>query len=174
MNISAFTQLYIRSGWLSIFMVMILAVTLYAQPASPAFTEGSTQDSDTSSISFPNSPVGDVLAYYQKLTGKQIIRDNKLADINVTIFANDVMTREQAAQFIESALLLNGVALVNAGSNTLKALNTTQNKPSSEVVPLISGADNIPQSDAIISYFMPLKYLNPDEALKIFTTHVKL
>lgn len=137
---------------------------------APAGDNGPT----TGSISFPNSPVGDVIAYYELITGKKVIRDNNLNNATVTIFAAKPMPKEQAAQFIESALLLNGIALVPTGDDTLKALNTSNRKPVAEVVPLFTGTQGIPDGDGVISYFMPLKYISPEEAKKTFEAHVTL
>lgn len=129
---------------------------------------------DTSNISFPNSPVGDVLSFYERLTGKRIIRDNNIANLTVTIYSNEAVEPEKAASFVEAALLLNGVALVPAGENVLKALSTKEKKPGSEVVPLFITPSGLPDSDQVVSYYMPFKFVSPEDGKKIFEAQVPL
>lgn len=129
---------------------------------------------DISDISFPNSPVGDVLNFYEQLSGKRIIRDNNLNTLAVTIVASRPLDRTEAMKFVESGLLLNGVALVPAGPDSLKAVSTAARKPSGEGVPLIFGYRALPAGDQVVTYYMPLEFLKAEEAKKLFETQVQL
>lgn len=152
----------------------LLASPLHAQDSSGPQVVTRAQPVDTANISFPNAPVGDVLSFYERLTGKRIIRDNNLASLTVTIYSNERVSPEQAAAFVEAALLLNGVALVPSGENTLKALSTAQKKPGSEVVPLFITPTGLPDTDQVVSYYMPFKFVSPEDAKKIFEAQVPL
>jgi len=154
----------------------VSAAVLIALPSSAQEPQVVTTQKpvDTANISFPNAPVGDVLSFYERLTGKRIIRDNNIANLTVTIYSNEAVEPEKAAAFVEAALLLNGVALVPSGENVLKALSTKEKKPGSEVVPLFITPTGLPDSDQVVSYYMPFKFVSPEDGKKIFEAQVPL
>jgi general secretion pathway protein D len=160
-----------RRGIASVAAAGLIALSSQAQEPRVVTKQ---QPVDTANISFPNAPVGDVLSFYERLTGKRIIRDNNLANLNVTIYSNEAVEPEKAAAFVEAALLLNGVALVPSGDNTLKALSTKDKKPGSEVVPLFITPAGLPDSDQVVSYYMPFKFVSPEDGKKIFEAQVPL
>ncbi len=113
-----------------------------------------------------------MLEFYEALTKKRLIRDATLTGPNLSIEAPDFVTREEAISMIEAALLLNGYSIVPVDENTVKILGNTK-QPRSEAVPLFSGpASSLPNSDQVISYFMPLSYISSDEAVNIFNSYV--
>jgi general secretion pathway protein D len=158
------------------------ALSLLFGPAGSAWTQENAgpevvvvqPPAEAGNISFPDAPVGDVLSFYERLTGKRIIRDNNLSSLKVTVFSNDPVPPEKAAAFLEAALLLNGVALVPAGDSTLKALSTKEKKPGSEVVPLFVTPAGLPDGDQVVSYYMPFKFVSPEDAKRIFEAQVPL
>lgn len=144
-------------------------------PASPApgNPAAPTGPKDTK-LQLPNNPISDVLEFYEALTKKRLIRDATFTGPNLSIEAPDFVTREEAISMIKAALLLNGYSIVPVDDSTVKILGNTK-QPRSESVPLFSGpASSLPNSDQVISYFMPLSYVSSDEAVNIFNSYVVL
>ena len=133
--------------------LLLLASWAMAQAPAPVATPSSPRDTK---LQLPNNPISDVLEFYEALTKKRLIRDATLTGPNLSIEAPDFVTREEAISMIEAALLLNGYSIVPVDENTVKILGNTK-QPRSESVPLFSGpASSLPNSDQVISYFMPL------------------
>ena len=126
------------------------------------------------SLQFPNNPVSDILAYYARWTGKKIIKDAQLAGVNLSIEVARPIPRDEAIALIEAALLLNGYAIIDAGPDTVKVINTTGKSPRSEGVTLYADPSVLPSGEVVVSYFMPLRYISPDDAMGIFQSHVQM
>ena len=129
------------------------------------------QTSDAGSFSnFQNTPVSSILDTYEQLSGKRLVRDITVAGMPpITINATGV-DKAQFLRLIEATLLLNGVVIVPIDDQTDKVVNGTNGKsPRSEGVRLFANADDIPVDDEVVSYYMPLSYISPEEAADIFT-----
>ncbi len=122
-------------------------------------------------LQFPGNPVEDVLAHYVRLTGKTLIRDANLAGVNLSIIATGV-EREEAIRIIESSLLLNGYVFVPVDERSVKIINVNAGKnPRTEGLPLYANASLLPEAEQIVSFFMPLQFMTPEEAMNIFLNH---
>ena len=76
---------------------------------------------------------------------------------------------------IETALLLDGVAIVPIDSQTAKVVASTQTtNPRSEGIHLYGNAADLPTQDQVVSYYMSLSYITPEEAQSIFTQQAPL
>ncbi len=142
-----------------------LALPMTAQPIPPE-GEGVT-------VQFPNNPVQDVLDFYQRLTGKRLVRDANLSGAQLTITDPNEMSKQEAIDFIESSLLLNGYTLVEEDANTMKVLGTTK-VAKSESVQLYTSPVQLPTNEQVVSYFMPFKYLKSEEAKVLFEQYVQI
>src|ERR1700683_4636540 len=122
------------------------------------------------SSSYQNAPVNTILDLYEQLSGKHMIRDANLANgppvsINVT-----GLSKEERLKRIQATLLLNGVSIVPVDDRNVKVITIGINKnPRSEGVKLYTHAADLPDNDEVVSYYMPLDYINPTEAAGIFT-----
>jgi type II secretion system protein D len=126
-------------------------------------------------IEFPNSPVAAILPFYEKLTGKRIIRDAKLEGNELSINAPEAMTRAEAVSFIESNLLLNGYVVIPLDENTLKVVNYEAGKsPRSQGLPVLVDAEDLPEGEAVVNYVMTLDHISADEAAMAFSQVVVL
>ncbi|MGB8354681.1 MAG: secretin N-terminal domain-containing protein, partial [Chthoniobacteraceae bacterium] len=126
-------------------------------------------------LQYPNNPVGDILAIYEKLTGKILVRDANLTGPNLNIVAAQPMPKSEAIRLIEAALLLNGYSLIPDSDNHVKVINAAGGKnPRSEGLPLYANSSAIPQDNQVISYFMPFRFLASVDAKSIFQQHVVL
>lgn len=126
-------------------------------------------------LQFPNNPIADILATYESLTGKRIIRDANLAGVNLTIVVPKPMPKDQAIRFIEAVMLLNGYNIVPGPDDTLKVISFTNGKsPRSEGVPIYADSRDLPLGDTVVSFYMPFKFISPPQALEVFQSHLVL
>jgi general secretion pathway protein D len=121
-------------------------------------------------VHYPNMPLGQVLEDYQDLTGKRIIRDPHVENAVVTIETNGQLSKEEAIEFIEKSLLFSGYAFVPSGENMVKIIAFEAGRsPATEHVDMVVRAEDLPKSDTVVSYVLPLQYLKSDEAAQAFS-----
>ena len=145
--------------------------------ASPAMTASkpggdkpTTDDDGMVELQFPNTPLPEILLLYEQLTGKKIIRDTNAEAATITIETTGKMSKEDAIEFMEKTLLLNGYAFVASGEKMLKLLAFDAKKPPSEGgVPIFAKVDDLPKTDQVVNYFMPLIYIEPEDAAKVLS-----
>ncbi len=134
-----------------------------------------TQPEPTVRLTFPNTSVNEILSLYEVLTDKRLIRDSALAQGQpLTIVVPGEVPRSEAIRLIEASLLLNGYSFVPVDEKTLKILNIgVQAKgPRSEGIPIYASPYMLPESDQVVSYFMRLNYLAPQDAAQLFQTFI--
>ncbi|SDT94288.1 type II secretion system protein D [Verrucomicrobium sp. GAS474] len=137
-------------------------------PAWKAQDEGAVVD-----IQLPNAPINDILSTYEALTGKTLVRDANLSGPNLTITSGRKLTKGQAIRLIESALLLNGYALVPGTDGTVKVVNGGGGKsPRSEGIPVLASASDLPEGDQVVSLYLPLRFVTPADASAILQAHL--
>ena len=122
------------------------------------------------STNYQNATASTILDLYEQLSGKHMIRDANLANVPpVTINATG-LSKEDMLKLIQATLLLNGVSIVPVDENTVKVITIGTNKnPRSEGLKLYTRAADLPDDDEVVSYYMPLDYINATEAAGIFT-----
>ena len=141
---------------------------------SPSVPQAAPSNEETISIQFPHTSVAEVLTVYEKLTGKRLIRDSNLAGPELSIMVADPVPRGEAISLIESSLLLNGYTLVPVDGKTVKILGPSR-PPRSEGLPLYLEETQIPQDgDKIVSFYQPLHFLSPSEAVVILQGVIQL
>jgi general secretion pathway protein D len=139
-------------------------------PSGPLLSPPSDNSNDSAGFSnFQNTPISSILDNYEQISGKHLIRDANIASIpNVSINATGV-SKEEFLRLVESTLLLNGVAIVPVDDHTAKVVAMAgARNPRSEGVKIYANAEDIPKDDEVVSYYMPLSYINPAEAVQIF------
>jgi hypothetical protein len=155
-------------GLLIATLLLLTLAGLKAQQPPPLSNE------ETISIQFPRTSVAEVLTVYEKLTGKRLIRDSNLAGPELSIMVTDPVPRKEAVALIESSLLLNGYTLVPVDEKTVKILGPNR-PPRSEGLPLYLEESQLPQDgDKIVSFYQPLRFLSPSEAVSIVQGVVQL
>jgi type II secretion system protein D len=103
---------------------------------------------------------------YEELTGKKMILDNAVEGGKVLIDTTGYLSREQAIQFIEQSMLLNGYAIVPSGPGIVKVVAFEAGKqPRNEGIRVISEPGNLPETDEVVTYVLPLSYLPPEDAV---------
>lgn len=154
--------------------LLIAALLLHGLAALRAQQEPAPSNEETISIQFPHTSVAEVLTVYEKLTGKRLIRDSNLSGPELSIMVTDPVPHKEAVSLIESSLLLNGYTLVPVDEKTVKILGPSR-PPRSEGLPLYLEESELPQDgDKIVSFYQPLRYLSPAEAVSIVQGVVQL
>lgn len=168
-------------------ILLLLTLLAWAHPATswaqqdttpalpaPDSTPPSRAPEETVSIQFPHTSVAEVLTLYEKLTGKRIIRDSNLAGPELSIMVADPIPKRDAIGLMESSLLLNGYTLVPVDAQTVKVLGPSR-PPRSEGLPLYLEESQLPlDGDKLVSFYKPLRFLGPDEAMTILQGVVQL
>ncbi len=131
-------------------------------------------------MQFANNPVADLLAIYEKLTGYTLIKDSNIFEgATISLVTPKQVPKAEAIKLIEASLLANGYAIVTEpGSNSAKIL-PARNQSANAVqfshgVRFYTSAKDIPDGESIVSYFMKLDYLAPEEAAAMLSGHVGL
>ena len=120
-------------------------------------------------LNFQHAPVEEVLDLYEQLSGKQLIRDTNLGGVPPVSVQGGSRSKDEDLKLIRATLLLNGVAMIPADDGTIKVITTGTNKnPRSEGLRTYTNAADLPADDQIVSYYMPLTYIHPTEAMGIF------
>lgn len=126
-------------------------------------------------IVFPAAPLSEVLYEYYEITGRRVLKDRGLENVTVTIEVPGKFTKEEYRSIIEKGLLLHGYALVPSGDNLDKLVAAEQGTvPSTQNVPMILRAEDLPESDQIVTYVMELNHLGVDDAKAAFQEIIPL
>ncbi len=136
----------------------------------PAFAQDEPEELVT--IQLPSNSAQEVANYYQVLTGKNLILDNNLAGPPLTIEVKEAIPKSEAAAIIEATLILNGYTLVPVDANTSKLLGPSK-FARTESVTLYTDRSQLPDTDQIVSYFMPLTYISNTDATNLFLQYVQ-
>lgn len=144
-------------------------------PAAPAPLEPApapTPPESTVRLTFPNTSVNEILSLYEVLTNKRLVRDSALNQGQpLTIVVPGEVPRSEAIRLLEASLLLNGYSFVPMDDKTVKILGPAK-FPRAEGIPIYSSAFMLPEGDQVVSYFMKLNYLAPQEAAQYFQTFI--
>ena len=147
---------------------------------APGEAESFQITGDNVMMQFANNPVADLLAIYEKLTGYTLIKDTNIFEgATISLVTPKQVPKAEAIKLIEASLLANGYAIVaEPGSNSAKIL-PARNQSANAVqfshgVRFYTSAKEIPEGESIVSYFMKLDFLDPEEAATMFSGHVGL
>lgn len=147
-----------------------------APAAAPAADGAEPAPDGMVDVQFPNTPIPTILTFYEDITGTRVIRDIAVQDKNLSVQTSGRMTKAEAADFIEKSLLLNGYAILpteKPDQRKIIAYNTDK-KPSSEGIPVFTSPFQLPESDEVVTYIMPLAHITPEDAAELFTNVVVL
>lgn len=132
-------------------------------------------------LQFPNNPVADMLSIYELLTNITLIKDTNIFTDGaaVSLATPKAVSKEEAVKLIEATLLTNGYAIVmepdGKSARILPARNQSANAVQfSHGVRFYTSAADLPDGETIVTYFMKLDYLDPQEAATMFSGHVGL
>jgi general secretion pathway protein D len=166
---------------LAAFLALWTGISAQAQdPATPApalaEAQGESDGDGMVDVQFPNTPIPVIITFYEDLTGTRVIRDVTVQDKNLSIQTSGRMSKADAADYIEKSFLLNGYAILPTERPDQRKIISynTEKKPSSEGLPVYTSPFQLPDSEDVVTYIMPLTYLAPSDAAELFSNVVVL
>ena len=135
---------------------------------------------DTVMMQFVNNPVSDILAIYERLTGFTLIKDTNIFEgATISLVTPKPVPKPEAIKLIEASLLANGYAIISEPGGTSAKILPARNQSANAVqfshgVSFYTSAKDIPDGESIITYFMRLENLPPEDAATMFSGHVGL
>ncbi|MFN0079041.1 MAG: secretin N-terminal domain-containing protein [Prosthecobacter sp.] len=129
----------------------------------------------TIKVNFPSAPIQAIIPFYTQLTGKKLILDSSLQGEQLRIISPQLLTKKDAIAFIEATLLLNGYAIINIDATTAKLINHAGGKsPTADGLKVYNSVRELPQSEEICHFVLPLQHISADDASKAFQQVIKL
>ncbi|MDZ4402685.1 secretin N-terminal domain-containing protein [Prosthecobacter sp.] len=129
----------------------------------------------TIKVNFPSAPIQAIIPFYIQLTGKKLILDSALQGEQLRIVSPQMLTKKDAIAFIEATLLLNGYAIINVDATTAKLINHAGGKsPTADGLKVYNSLRDLPESEEICHYVLPLQHISADQASKAFQQVIKL
>lgn len=129
----------------------------------------------TIKVNFPSAPIQAVIPFYTQLTGKKLILDSALQGEQLRIISPQMLTKKDAIAFIEATLLLNGYAIINIDATTAKLINHAGGKsPTADGLKVYNSIRDLPQTEEICHYVLPLQHISGEQASKAFQQVIKL
>lgn len=131
-------------------------------------------------LQLPNNPVAEVLSIYELLTGITLVKDTNIFEgAPISLVTPKSVAKEEAVKLIEAALLTNGYAIVMEPDGKSARILPARNQGASAVqfshgVRFYTSAKDLPAGETIVTYFMKLDYLDPEQAATMFSGHVGL
>lgn len=126
-------------------------------------------------VNFPNAPIQAIIPFYTQLTGKKLILDSALQGEQLRIISPQMLTKKDAIAFIEATMLLNGYAIINIDATTAKLINHAGGKsPTADGLKVYNSIRDLPQSEEICHFVLPLMHISADQASKAFQQVIKL
>lgn len=131
-------------------------------------------------MQFATNPVADILAIYEKLTGLTLIKDTNIFEgAQISLVTPKPVPKEEAIKLIEASLLTNGYAIVTEPGGKSAKILPARNQSANAVqfshgVTFYTSPRDIPDNESIVSYFMKLDNLTPEDAATMLSGHVGL
>lgn len=135
---------------------------------------------DTVMMQFVNNPVSDILAIYERLTGFTLIKDTNIFEgATISLVTPKPVPKTEAIKLIEASLLANGYAIISEPGGTTAKILPARNQSANAVqfshgVRFYTSPKDIPDGESIVTYFMKLDNLPPEDAATMFSGHVGL
>lgn len=135
---------------------------------------------DTVMMQFVNNPVSDILAIYERLTGFTLIKDTNIFEgATISLVTPKPVPKAEAVKLIEASLLANGYAIISEPGGTTAKILPARNQSANAVqfshgVRFYTSPKDIPDGESIVTYFMKLDNLPPEDAATMFSGHVGL
>jgi len=107
-------------------LVTALPAISVGQTSTPESSPSAPPTGGSVSMQFPHASVLDILSFYERLTGKRIIRDSNLQGPEISIMVAEQIPAPEAVSLIESSLLLNGYTIVPVDARTVKVLGPSR------------------------------------------------
>lgn len=131
-------------------------------------------------LEFTEITGSDFAVHYTKYTGRRVIVSSAAQKasfaFNITASPENPLTYAQVAELLKkTATIENFIFVPDATDPNLDFLTLASGGvlPTQIGVPVYTENDPLPQGDALITYFMKLDHIKPDEAVRTFTQIIK-
>ena len=144
---------------------------LRAQDAgTPTGPEGTAplQPVTPGTMDFQNASVESLLDFYESISGERLLRDVQISGLPNVSLNMSGLTKPEMQHFIRSFLELNGISFVPVDEHTEKVVVAGSKTPRSESPKVYTRLEDLPTDDTVVTYFLPLDYVSPQEAVGIF------
>jgi general secretion pathway protein D len=137
-------------------------------------------EGDRVALQFPNNPVADLLSIYERLTGMTLIKDTSIFEgATISLVTPSAVEKQEAIRLIEASLLTNGYAIViDPGGKSARVLPARTAGAAavqfSHGVTFYQSPLDIPEGETLVTYFMALNNLPPEDAAQMLANHVGL
>ncbi len=135
-------------------------------PAAPSTPSSQGGAEKLILLNFRDSPLEQVLEFVADLVGRTLIRSPGI-NATITLKSQTRLTVREAMQAIEAVLAMNNVTLVPMGDKFLKVVQTTAARQEGLSLNLALPEDKFPETDALISQVITLKYTELAEVTPI-------
>lgn len=149
--------------------------------APSALQSGSAPIGNRVNLQFPLNPVNDILNIYERLIEKPLVKDSSIFEgPQVSLVTPTDVSRDEAVQLIEAALLVNGYVIMSEedGASVKVLLGGNRGageSPSfSEGVVIYTDPNLLPDGESLVGFFMELEFVAPEDAATIFGNHIVL
>jgi general secretion pathway protein D len=117
-------------------------------------------------LNIKDAPLDVLLDRYSELTGRTMI---KAPGVNATFTfkAQSKLTRAEMIQAMDSLLTMNNLSLVPLGTRFFRVVQTDKAPSEGMVIQRTSPEGGHPESDALVSQLVGLKYLEMEDAMNI-------
>jgi general secretion pathway protein D len=128
--------------------------------------QAGTNDLPLGTLNFQNSDLAQVLAIYQEISGRTVVRPATLPSPTISVRNQTELTRVQALQLLDTVLAQNGIAMVLSGDTAVKAV--PEARASSESPPEITLPwKSLPDSGSFMMRRVRLKTVRPSEVVPV-------
>ncbi len=136
-------------------------------------TSGTNAPLPAHSIHFVQADLEQVLAVYQELSGRSIIRSPAVPPIKITFDNATPLTRVEALQALDNVLAANKIVMVYFGTKYVKVI--LAGEVSSESGPVVElPPELLPDSSSFLIYVVKLKNLKAEDAVSALMPFAKL
>lgn len=147
-------------------------------PTPPTFSSfdapGATNEVPARMMRFLDADLEQVLALYQELSGRSIIRSPSVSpNIKITFENTRAMTRAEALQALDNVFAAQNITMVYLGTRYVKVVPSAQAPQEPGPVVEIPWQE-LPDSSSYLTYIAKLKYLAPEQATGILQPFAKL
>ena len=171
------TQLPHRLRLAVLLALLLLGAQYAAKAQQPAQAGAYVPDGEhaTIKVNFPSAPIQAIIPFYTQLTGKKLILDSALQGEQLRIISPQMLTKKDAIAFIEATMLLNGYVIIHIDDTTAKLINHAGGKsPTADGLKVYNSIRDLPDTEEICHYVLPLQHISADQASKAFQQVIKL
>jgi general secretion pathway protein D len=137
-----------------------------AFPGGPAEESSPAADGEVYSLNMKDAQLDVLLDRYSELTGRTMIKSPGI-NATFTFKAQQKLTRAEMIQAMDSLLTMNNLSLVPLGSRFFRVVQTDKAPSDGLVIQKGTPEGGHPESDALVSQLVGLKYMEMEDAVNI-------